>query len=607
MGSSGEAVTLAPARALPSGPGSRDATGYRSPFARASLSRALDTPAHRRMTATDHGSPRDTNRRDFIRGSIAAGAAFATLPAMGCVGARDERATGDSAVPAAGPVPPFELDEVEAADLQAGLASGRYTSHQLVELYLGRIEAVDRAGPRVNSVMETNPQALEIAASLDAERRSGRVRGPLHGIPVLIKDNIDTGDRMMTSAGSLTLANSPAAQDAGVVIKLREAGAVIIGKANLSEWANIRSNRSTSGWSARGGLTRNPYALDRNACGSSSGTGAAIAASLATLGIGTETDGSIVCPSNANGLVGIKPTVGLVSRAGIIPISHSQDTAGPMCRTVRDAAALLTVMAGADPRDAATAASAGHVDADYVRHCDPAGLRGARIGVVRKLFNAGPRVDKVMEEALAALVAGGATLVDPVEMPTLERVGDREFEVLLYELKADLAAYLATRGPGFPYKTLADIIRFNDENAAREMPWFGQETFTRAETRGPLTTPAYRAALAACRRLTREQGMDRVLARHRLDALVAPTGGPAWVTDLVNGDHFGGGSSTLCAVSGYPAITVPAGHVSGLPVGMAIMGPAWSEARLVRYAYAFEQATKVRRAPGFRASVQAEG
>jgi amidase len=385
-----------------------------------------------------------------------------------------------------------------------------------------------------------------------------------------------------------------------VVQRLREAGAVILGKTNLSEWANIRSPRSTSGWSARGGLTRNPYALDRNACGSSSGTGAAIAANLAALGVGTETDGSIVCPSTANGLVGLKPTVGLVSRAGIIPISATQDTAGPMCRTVRDAAALLSAMAGIDPRDPATRASAGHVAMDYTTFCDPAGLTGARIGVLRSMFNAGPQVERIMEEALAALKAGGAELVDPVDVPSARQLGDPEFEVLLYELKDGLNAYLATLGPRAPYKTLADVIAFNEQHREQEMPYFGQETFVRAQGKGSLADPAYRRALASCRTLSRDQGLDRVLRAQRLDALVAPTGGPAWVTDLVNGDHFGGGSSTLSAVAGYPAITVPAGHVFGLPVGLTLMGAAWSEGTLIKLAYAYEQATKVRRAPEFR-------
>ncbi|MBL8959253.1 MAG: amidase, partial [Gemmatimonadetes bacterium] len=388
-------------------------------------------------------------------------------------------------------------------------------------------------------------------------------------------------------------------QDAGLVKRLRDGGAVILGKVNLSEWANIRSNRSTSGWSAVGGLTRNPYVLDRNACGSSAGTGASIAANLACVGIGTETDGSIVCPANANGLVGIKPTVGLVSRAGIVPISHTQDTAGPMCRTVRDAAALLSVVAGADPRDGATVASAGHVMADYTTACDAGALRGARLGVVRQLFNAGPQVNAVMVEALEALQKAGAVLVDPVDIPSLGELGDAEFTVLLHELKADMAAYLATCGPNIPHRSLADLIRFNEANRDAEMAWFGQEVFEMAERTTGLDAPAYRAALAKCQRLTRGEGVDRALATYKVDALIAPTGGPAWVTDLVNGDHFGGGSSQLSAVSGYPAITVPAGQVSGLPVGLTLMGPAWSEARLIGYAFAFEQVRAARRPPTF--------
>jgi amidase len=539
----------------------------------------------------------DPSRRDFIRTGLVSGAALGALPVLGCAAGPEKAQPAASAVDHA--VPSFELEETGVAELQASMASGKYTSRRLVELYLQRIEAVDRSGPRVNSILETNPDALRIADALDAERKSGRVRGPLHGIPVVIKDNIDTADAMMTSAGSLALANSPVLQDAGIVRRLRDAGAVILAKTNLSEWANIRSTRSTSGWSARGGLTRNPYALDRNTSGSSSGTGAAVAASFSAIGIGTETDGSIVSPSSMNGLVGIKPTVGLVSRAGIVPISHSQDTAGPMCRSVRDAALLLSAIAGLDARDDATVASAGHVDADYSRHCDASGLKGARIGVVRQLFNAGPLVDKVMEDALAALTSCGAILIDPVDIPSLAQIDGPELEVLLYELKADMSAYLATRGPASPCKTLADLIRFNDANRERELMYFGQELFLRAEEKGPLTTPAYLEALARCRSFSREQGLDRALAAHQLDALIAPTGGPAWTTDLVNGDHSGGGSSTLCAVAGYPAITVPAGHVFGLPVGITFMGTAWSEAQLVRFAYAFEQATKARTAPRF--------
>lgn len=532
------------------------------------------------------------DRRAFLRQGVALGAGGAILSGLA------DGAEAQQASAAQGRAQPFELEEVGVAELQAGMESGKYSSRGVTEQYLTRIDAMDRRGVMLRSVIEVNPEALSIAEFLDAERKAKGVRGPLHGIPVLVKDNIDTADRMATSGGSLALATSRAPKDAGLVRRLRDAGAVIIGKANLSEWANWRSTRSSSGWSGRGGQTRNPYALDRNPCGSSSGTGAAIAANFATIGIGTETDGSIVCPANANGLVGIKPTVGLVSRSGIIPISHSQDTAGPMCRTVRDAAVLLSVIAGADPRDATTRAGAAHV-ADYAKQCIPGGLKGARIGVVRKLFNAGPAVDKVMESALAALREAGAVLVDPVGIPSLGKFEEAEFEVLLYESRAGIDAYLATLGPDAPHRTLEDLIRFNEENREREMPYFGQEIFLQAQKKGPLTSPAYLKALAACRRLTRSQGIDRALAAHRLDALVAPTGGPAWLTDLVNGDHFMGGSSSLAAVAGYPSITVPAGEIFGLPVGLSFIGGAWSEGKLVRLAYGFEQETRARRAPSF--------
>jgi amidase len=537
------------------------------------------------------------DRRTFVKRGLALGAAAASFSVVEGCAAPPPAATGGATVP------PFELEEATVADLQSKMASGELTSARITELYLARIAAVDRAGPAINSVLVTNPEAMALAAQADGARRAGKLRGPLHGIPVLLKDNIETADQMKTTAGSLALAEAIAGRDAGIVQRLREGGAIILGKVNLSEWANIRSTRSTSGWSAVGGLTRNPYSLDRNACGSSAGTGASISANLASVGIGTETDGSIVCPSNANGLVGIKPTVGLVSRSGIVPISHTQDTAGPMCRTVRDAAILLSVVAGADARDAATQLSAGHLVADYATACDAAALKGARVGVVRQLFNAGPQVDAVMVDALKALESAGAVLVDPVDIPSLGQLGDAEFTVLLYELKADMAAYLATCGPNIPHRTLADLIRFNEANRDREMPWFGQEIFEMAEKKGGLDSAEYRQALAKCQRLTRKEGMDRVLAAQRLDVLVAPTGGPAWVTDLVNGDHFGGGSSALCAISGYPAITVPAGQVAGLPVGLTFMGAAWSEARLIGYSYAFEQAVKARKAPTFQQTV----
>lgn len=537
--------------------------------------------------------PGPGGRREFLVRGLAAGALLAT---------------GQTASPGAVPLDPlrvgsdsgadFELDEMTVVQLQQAMASGKYTSRQLVELYLARIDDVDRAGGAVglNAVIETNPDALSIAAALDAERRTRGVRGPLHGIPILIKDNIDTADRMRTSAGSLALADSHAPADAGLVKRLRDAGAIIIGKTNLSEWANFRGNNSISGWSGRGGQTHNPYALDRNPCGSSSGTGAAISANLAAIGIGTETDGSIVCPSNVNGLVGIKPTVGLVSRAGIIPISSSQDTAGPMCRTVADAAALLTAIAGADDRDPATRQARGI--GDYTRGLDEGALKGVRIGVCRDLFDAAPAVTAVFEEALAALRSSGAVLIDPVKFVSLRQMGDAEGVVLRTEFKAGINAYLATLGPSAPCKTLADLISFNDSHRDGELRYFGQETFLASEKTRGLRDAAYVAARSKCVESTRTRGIDAALARHKLTALVAPTGGPAWVIDLVNGDHFTGESSTLAAVAGYPSVTVPAGEILGLPVGVSLFGAAWDESRLIRYAYAFEQATRARRKPG---------
>jgi amidase len=507
--------------------------------------------------------------------------------------------TKDGTVAEAGfRVPAFEFGEASVADLQKRMAGRELTSRRLTQAYLDRIAAIDGQGPTLGSVIETNPEALDIAGALDAEREAQGVRGPLHGIPVLIKDNVDTADRMTTTAGSLALEGSTPAQDSHVARRLREAGAVILGKANLSEWANFRSTRSTSGWSGRGGRCRNPYALNRNPCGSSSGSGVAVSASLCALAVGTETDGSVVCPSTANGIVGIKPTVGLVSRAGIIPISHTQDTAGPMARTVADAAALLTALAGVDPRDEATAAAADHV-ADYTTALDSGGLKGARIGVARDMAGFHPAVDALFEEALAEMKRQGAEIIDPADIPHRKELYDPEYQVLLYEFKADLNAYLASLGPGAPVKTLEEAIAFNEEHRERSMPYFGQEIFIEAQEKGPLTTPEYLEALETCRRLSRAEGLDAVLDEHRLDALVAPTGAPAWTTDLVNGDHFLGGSSTVAAVSGYPSLTVPMGFTFGLPVGMSFMGRAWSEARLIGLAYAFEQATRHRRPPRF--------
>ena len=498
------------------------------------------------------------------------------------------------------PTDTFALEEITAAQLQQAMTAGRYTARQVAELYLRRIEEIDRRGPELRAVIEVNPDALAIADALDAERRSKGPRGPLHGIPVLIKDNIDTADKMMTTAGSLALEGARPPRDAFIVERLRAAGAVILGKTNLSEWANFRSTHSTSGWSGRGGLVRNPYALDRNACGSSSGTGAAVAANLAAIGVGTETDGSIVCPSGTNGLVGIKPTVGLLSRTGIIPISHTQDTPGPMARTVADAALLLGAMTGVDAADAASAASAAHAQTDYSKSLDAGALKGARIGVARKqYFGYSDAADRVVNQAIADMKAQGAIVVDPADIPTASKMDGCETDILLYEFKADLNAYLARLGASAPVKSLDELIAFDEREKAREMPFFGQELFISARKKGGLDSPPYKTALAKCRVLARTQGIDAVMTQHRLDAIVAPTGSPAWTTDVVNGDHFTGASSTPAAVAGYPSITVPAGQAFGLPVGISFIGRAWSEPKLIAIAYAYEQATKQRRPPTF--------
>jgi len=499
----------------------------------------------------------------------------------------------------AAPPPAFELDEMTIAELQSGMASGKYTSHSITRKYLDRIDDIDKRGPAINSVIELNPDALSIATDLDRERKAGRLRGPLHGIPVLIKDSIDTHDRMTTTAGSLALAGSIPSQDSTVAKKLRDAGAVIIGKTNLSEWANFRSSHSSSGWSGRGGQTKNPYVLDRNPCGSSSGTGAAISANLAAIGVGTETDGSVVCPSNANSLVGIKPTLGLISRAGIIPIAHSQDTAGPMCRTVTDAVHLLVALMAVDSRDSATQTQAGKTARDYRKFLETDGFRGARIGVHRKSFGFNDAVDKLLNDCIDIIKRHGATVVDPADIPTQGKFDDSEFEVLLYEFKADLNAYLASLGSRAPVKSLKEIIDFNEQYRDREMPWFGQDIMIKAQAKGPLTEKAYKDALAKNLKLSRKEGIDFVMEKNKLDALIAPTGGPPWPTDWVNGDHFTGGYSTASAVAGYPHVTVPAGYVFGMPVGLSFIGRAWSEPTLIKFAYAFEQATKVRRAPQF--------
>ncbi|MGA7852066.1 MAG: amidase [Candidatus Acidiferrales bacterium] len=543
-------------------------------------------------------------RRKFLQTTALTGIAAALSPSLRSsnIEVRDNSVTSPTRTNNA-PVPaelkPFELDEVTIADLQNNMKSGKYTARSVAELYLSRINAIDKSGPTINSVIETNPDALTIADALDKERKEKGPRGPLHGIPVLIKDNIDTADRMSTTAGSLALVGAKPPKDSYVAQKLREAGAVILAKSNPSEWANIRSRYSTSGWSGRGGLTKNPYALDRNPCGSSSGSGAGVSANLCAISIGTETDGSIVCPSSANGTVGIKPTVGLVSRSGIIPISHTQDSAGPMCRTVRDAAILLGALTGADPDDTATAAGYGKWFTDYTQFLDPNGLRDVRIGVVRKYFGFNAGVDALMEQSLDVLKKQGAAIIDPADIANMTLTGKNEEIVLLYELKAGLNAYLARLGPDAPVHALQEVIAFNEKNREKEMPYFGQDMFIKAEAKGPLTDKEYLDALNNNLRLARQEGIDATMDKFKLDALVAPTGGPAWLTDLIDGDNAGGQSSTAAAVAGYPSVSVPAGYVFGLPVGISFFGRAWSEPILIKLAYAFEQATKARKPPLF--------
>jgi amidase len=536
-------------------------------------------------------------RRDFLRASAISAAALGVGDAAE---AETVSRRSDGERNGGFRVPEFELEEATIADLQRDMVSGKQTSHSITAAYLERIAAMDRQGPSLHSVIETNPDALAIADSLDRERKQKGQRGPLHGIPVLIKDNIDTADRMTTTAGSLALEGSIPLRDSFVAQRLREAGAVILGKTNLSEWANFRSTHSSSGWSGRGGQARNPYVLDRNPCGSSSGSGAATSANFAAISVGTETDGSVVCPSSANGLVGIKPTLGLISRAGIIPIAHSQDTAGPMARTVTDAAILLTALAGVDSRDSATAVSKGHASPDYTKFLNADGLKGARIGVMReKFFGFNDSVDALMATAIDDIKRLGAVVVDPTEIPTNGKYDDTELEVLLYEFKADLNKYLASLGPKAPVKTMADIIAFNEKNKDREMPYFAQELMVRSQAKGPLTEKKYLDALAKNHRMSRTEGIDAVMIKHKLDAIITVTGGPAWVTDVINGDHYTGGYSTASAVAGYPHITVPVGFAFGLPCGMSILGRAWSEPKLISIADAFEEASKHRRAPKF--------
>ncbi len=543
------------------------------------------------MTERQEGS---FSRRAFV-GTAVTGVIAARLP-----GSDHEPATPLEATAQA---PGFALDELTIDDLQARMRDGRETSRSLVEQYLSRIDAIDRRGPAINAVIELNPDAVSIASQLDAERKSGKIRGPLHGIPVLIKDNIDTADRMHTTAGGHARAGQKPQRDSWVAERLRAAGAVIIGKTNLSEWANFRSTHSTSGWSGRGGQTRNPYALDRTPSGSSSGSGSATAANCCAAAIGTETDGSVTSPAAA-ALVGVKPTVGLIGRSGIIPISHSQDTAGPMTRTVRDAAILLGALTGVDPRDAMTNASAGHSRTDYASGLTKDGLKGARIGVARKHFTGySAGTDRVFEQALDLMRKQGAIIVDPADIETAGKADDTEFDVLLYEFKADLNAYLATVPANVGVRTLADVMAFNTKNASRELRYFGQEIMEQAQAKGPLTEKKYRDALAANHRLMGAEGIDATVTKHRLDAIVAPTQGPADLIDLVNGDAGGRGSFTSpAAIAGYPHVTVPMGYVRGLPVGLSFVGRAWTEATLLKLAYAFEQAGPARKKPGFLAT-----
>ena len=532
------------------------------------------------------------NRRTFFAATVAGGVAAWLL------GCQKEPRHAGSKLPDA-----FELDELSLLDIAAGLGQGKWTSSKLAELYLGRIEAVDRSGPRLNAVVEINPDAMSQARQLDQERKSNHVRGPLHGIPVLIKANIETGDRMATTAGSLALADWRPPQDAFVIARLRAAGALILGKTNLSEWANFRSTHSTSGWSGCGGQTLNPYALDRNPSGSSSGSGAAASANLCAAAIGTETDGSVTSPASINGIAGLKPTVGLVSRSGIIPISASQDTAGPMARTVGDLAILLSAMTGVDPQDPATSSQQGRVVQDYTRFLDPRGLRGARVGIARKFFENNAPLDRFLSGCVDVLKKAGAEVVDPADLHTHGQIDAPEMEVLLYEFKDGLNRYLSRLPPSSPARSLKELIAYNERNREREMPIFEQELFIQAEAKGPLNETKYKQARASCLSLARKNGIDAVTAKFKLDALVTLTSGPAWYTDRINGDHDTGGCTTPAAVAGYPHITVPSGFYHGLPIGLSFFGSPFSEPTLFKLAYGWEQETKSRRKPAFAASL----
>ena len=530
-------------------------------------------------------------RRSFFKSTAIGGSVLALSGAAACA--------GETSLEKEVKLDAFDLNESSAIELQKKMESGELSSELICKKYLERIALVD---PYLSSVIELNPDALEIAKSMDEERKNGKVRGALHGIPVMIKDNIDTGDKMQTTAGSLALEGNVVEKDAFIIKKLREAGAVLLGKTNLSEWANFRSTNSSSGWSGRGGQVRNPFCLDRSPCGSSSGTGAAVSANLCTIGIGTETNGSIVCPSGINGLVGIKPTLGLWSRQGIIPIAHSQDTAGPMARNVSDAAILLGALAEFDPGDAETHIEKGEAQQDYTQFLNAAGLKGKRIGIASQMLPSNKKVKQLFEKAVEDLKAQGAEVVEGIEFEGNRKWGRPSYQVLLYEFKADLNKYLAEH-PSAPVKNMEEIISFNKNNANREMPWFEQEIFEQAQEKGDLSSEEYIEALKESKRWTGKEGIDKVMAEHNLDALIAQTNGPAWSIDWLNGDHFSGGSSSPAAISGYPNITVPMGFVEGLPIGLSFFGKAWSEPKLIEIAYSFEQATRHRMAPGFKESL----
>jgi len=538
-------------------------------------------------------------RRDFIQRTALAGGSLLTVGAVaGCVNSSDAKI--EKAEAGDRKYPDFELDELTITDLQTMMNNGKLTSGKIVDMYLKRIKEIDNNGPGLNSILQLNPDAPVLAENLDKERAAGKIRGPLHGIPVLLKGNIDTADEMFTNAGATALANSIAKHDAFLVGQLQKAGAVILGKTNLSEWANFRSTRSSSGWSSVLGQTRNPYLLDRSPCGSSSGSGVAVSANLCAVAVGTETDGSIVCPSSINGIVGIKPTVGLVSRSGIIPISQTCDTAGPMARTVADATILLGALIGKDDADFAMKnITEDALHSDYTKFLDKNGLNGVKIGIARSFFNFHEKVDKIMEDAISKMKASGAIFVELPDYKISDEVNKAQWLVLLYEFKAGVNSYLSKLPADYPIKSLKDVINFNQANDKTAMPFFGQEILEMAEAKGGLDENEYLESLELMKRMAGPEGIDKVMNDNNLDAIIAPTGSAAWTIDLINGDHFIGGSSSPAAMSGYPAITLPAGFINGLPVGISFFGKAFSEPTLIKIAYAFEQINQARRKPEF--------